>query len=797
MFFLFLVDTSSSMNRRTPRGLTLLDCAKSAVEHFVRVRARDPSARTDHYLLVTISGVCVGWRSSPRAFLEGLKNLKAFGPPGGLASALRRSISLLNAYRGKGIDSYGHGRKPWFVEPSATIVLTGGGDGRAGESTSFRDTMRAAAAAAPCANLSTMPHRWDQRVFPLVLMIPADRPGSGKGHAGDDSAPPRRRSTIPALLRTAADTTNGKLLIARSLRGAMRCMETFLAKLRPAVSCRFEIDVGGVGGAPGGAPALSLVRVAPVGKPGRRWPIPESYLPDPSLGSLPLRDPHPTLVVATNRPLAPRDVLLDGASVGTGGGVGLAPDFYEVDPTAPVCGMIPEGPMLPLFVRGSAGGSGAGKPFGFIQKDAKRKHVRMALLPYDFTTLAKLLVELAGAGSDGAIRPPSAAWLARASAYLNSAPQYTRKPILLLLRQHGVAPRDIKSDASATLSVAVQMSIEKMMRSGAPFSAMEPADVRPADIAREGCSVAELKALAARIEGRLLASLPPGSRFFPHEIPVAARTKHALPIADMGDYMRVLRSKRVLRDPLSDDLSANGAAARLRVNFGSRYRRPGGSSRAGGPTPPPSPNARDAGRNGGSVVQFMAVDETDERVAEPADEAAAGAAPPCPPSTPPRRRGRLPRSKRPTSPALRRLLGLPGEDMEPLQLDAIPAAAAVKPKARRAKRKRAEVPPPQLAGGGGAIEVRRRIWRNLGLYALEKLARRAVRERPGHRATLRKLEQELAATVAADAMEGVTPEQQNGVVAAFMQRLGKIARARNRLDVVDLANVGNGRAAKC
>ena len=53
MWILFVVDTSASMNQRLSTGLSLLDAAKAAVEHFVKIRGRDPNTRSDRYFLVT------------------------------------------------------------------------------------------------------------------------------------------------------------------------------------------------------------------------------------------------------------------------------------------------------------------------------------------------------------------------------------------------------------------------------------------------------------------------------------------------------------------------------------------------------------------------------------------------------------------------------------------------------------------------------------------------------------------------------------------------------------------------
>lgn len=54
MIFLFVVDTSASMNQTSPNGMSFLDVAKSAIEKFIMKRQNDPRFRsTDRYLLVT------------------------------------------------------------------------------------------------------------------------------------------------------------------------------------------------------------------------------------------------------------------------------------------------------------------------------------------------------------------------------------------------------------------------------------------------------------------------------------------------------------------------------------------------------------------------------------------------------------------------------------------------------------------------------------------------------------------------------------------------------------------------
>ncbi len=51
MIVTFVIDTSASMNQRIYNGLSLLDCAKAAVEHFLKIRFRE--IRNDRFFLVT------------------------------------------------------------------------------------------------------------------------------------------------------------------------------------------------------------------------------------------------------------------------------------------------------------------------------------------------------------------------------------------------------------------------------------------------------------------------------------------------------------------------------------------------------------------------------------------------------------------------------------------------------------------------------------------------------------------------------------------------------------------------
>ncbi|KAM7301696.1 integrator complex subunit 6 isoform X2, partial [Ixodes scapularis] len=128
----FLVDTSASMNQRTYLGarLSVLDVAKDAVERFIKIRQRDSASRGDRYMLLTFeeppSNIKAGWKENHATFMAELKNLQATGLTT-LGPALKNAFDLLNINRMQtGIDTYGQGRCPFYLEPSILVVITDG-----------------------------------------------------------------------------------------------------------------------------------------------------------------------------------------------------------------------------------------------------------------------------------------------------------------------------------------------------------------------------------------------------------------------------------------------------------------------------------------------------------------------------------------------------------------------------------------------------------------------------------------------------------------------------------------------
>ncbi|CAB4059455.1 INTS6 [Lepeophtheirus salmonis] len=110
---------------------SLLDVAKGAVEFFVKMRQKFPESRGDRYMLLTFEdyprNIKAGWKENFQTFMNELKNLVGSGMTT-MGSALKQVFDILNMNRMQtGIDMYGQGRYPFYLEPVVIIVISDGG----------------------------------------------------------------------------------------------------------------------------------------------------------------------------------------------------------------------------------------------------------------------------------------------------------------------------------------------------------------------------------------------------------------------------------------------------------------------------------------------------------------------------------------------------------------------------------------------------------------------------------------------------------------------------------------------
>ncbi|KAM9181377.1 integrator complex subunit 6-like isoform 6-T6 [Dugong dugon] len=422
---LFLIDTSASMNQRTDLGTSYLDVAKGAVELFLKLRARDPASRGDRYMLVTYDEppYCIkaGWKENHATFMSELKNLQASGLTT-LGQALRSSFDLLNLNRLiSGIDNYGQGRNPFFLEPSILITIT---DGNKFTSTAGvqEELYLPLNSPLPGSELTKEPFRWDQRLFALVLRLP-----------GVASTEPENLGSVPtdeSAITQMCEVTGGRSYCVRTQRMLNQCLESLVQKVQSGVVINFEktgpdpLPIGEDGLTDSSRPSNlfaaqpwhschKLIYVRPnskTGVPVGHWPIPESFWPDQNLPSLPPRTSHPVVRFSC---IDCEPMVIDK----------LPFDKYELEPS-PLTQYILERKSphtcWQVFVNNSGKYNELGYPFGYLKASTTLTCVNLFVMPYNYPVLLPLLDDLFKVHK----LKPNLKWRQAFDSYLKTLPPY-------------------------------------------------------------------------------------------------------------------------------------------------------------------------------------------------------------------------------------------------------------------------------------------------------------------------------------------------------------------------------------
>ncbi|XP_072600346.1 integrator complex subunit 6-like isoform X8 [Vulpes vulpes] len=413
------------MNQRTDLGTSYLDIAKGAVELFLKLRARDPASRGDRYMLVTYDEppYCIkaGWKENHATFMSELKNLQASGLTT-LGQALRSSFDLLNLNRLiSGIDNYGQGRNPFFLEPSILITITDGNKltSTAGVQEELHLPLNSPL---PGSELTKEPFRWDQRLFALVLRLP-----------GLASTEPEQLGSVPtdeSAITQMCEVTGGRSYCVRTQRMLNQCLESLVQKIQSGVVINFEktgpdpLPVGEDGLMDSSRPSNSfavqpwhschkLIYVRPnskTGVPVGHWPIPESFWPDQNLPSLPPRTSHPVVRFSC---VDCEPMVIDK----------LPFDKYELEPS-PLTQYILERKSphtcWQVFVTSSGKYNELGYPFGYLKASTTLTCVNLFVMPYNYPVLLPLLDDLFKVHK----LKPNLKWRQAFDSYLKTLPPY-------------------------------------------------------------------------------------------------------------------------------------------------------------------------------------------------------------------------------------------------------------------------------------------------------------------------------------------------------------------------------------
>ncbi|KAL1464461.1 hypothetical protein WDU94_004109 [Cyamophila willieti] len=431
------------MNQRAYLGgrPKLLDIAKGAVETFVKVRQRSPESRGDRYMLLTFeeppSNIKAGWKENLTTFMTELKNLQCTGMTL-LGAALKHTFDVLNMNRMQsGIDTYGQGRSPFFLEPAVIVVITDGG--KLSNATGVQDEFNLPMhSPIPGSEMTREPFRWDQRLFSLVLRLAGTPcPDRDMGVVACDNSP------IDAM----CEVTGGRSYCVTSHRMLLQCIDSLVQKVQSGVVINFEkigpdppplpnenkdpdmeeMDwdkeiinypsnslsevkinsvINGMNNRNKGSstplgvgpdPALNNIinstawqncrkliyvpRSAQKGFPVGFWPIPESFWPDITASSLPPRSAHPNVkfTCTSQDPLVIENLPFDK---------------YELEPS-PLTQYIlaRKQPTIcwQVFVANSYKNPDVGHPFGYLKASTNLSTVNLFVMPYNYPALLPLL----------------------------------------------------------------------------------------------------------------------------------------------------------------------------------------------------------------------------------------------------------------------------------------------------------------------------------------------------------------------------------------------------------------------
>ncbi|EDV45929.1 integrator complex subunit 6 [Drosophila erecta] len=435
---LFLVDTSSSMCQKAyVNGVqkTYLDIAKGAVETFLKYRQRTQDCLGDRYMLLTFeeppANVKAGWKENHATFMNELKNLQSHGLTS-MGESLRNAFDLLNLNRMQsGIDTYGQGRCPFYLEPSVIIVITDGGrySYRNGV---HQEIILPLSNQIPGTKFTKEPFRWDQRLFSLVLRMPGNKIDERvDGKVPHDDSPIERMCEV----------TGGRSYRVRSHYVLNQCIESLVQKVQPGVVLQFEpmlpkeaasataseaapastLSGMGISLTSGAGPPPDIV-FQPVKKmiyvqkhitqktfPIGYWPLPEPYWPDSKAITLPPRDAHPKLKILT--PAVDEPQLVRSFPV----------DKYEIEGCPLTLQILNKREMNKCWqVIVTNGMHGFELPFGYLKAAPNFSQVHLYVLAYNYPALLPILHDLIHKYN---MSPPSDL-MYKFNAYVRSIPPY-------------------------------------------------------------------------------------------------------------------------------------------------------------------------------------------------------------------------------------------------------------------------------------------------------------------------------------------------------------------------------------
>ncbi|KAH7638775.1 integrator complex subunit 6-a-like protein [Dermatophagoides farinae] len=452
------------MNQRAHSGAkqTLLDITKETVDRFIKNRQKDIAARGDRYMLLTFDetpyNIKAGWKETHAVFVNELKNLSATGLTT-MNTALKNSFDYLNVNRMQsGIDTYGMGRCPYFLESAVIILITDGG--RFSTVNNVQDELIIPASNCPGSEFTIEPFRWDQRLFSIVLRFNGI-------YRNDQTQTVTSVGCDPSSINQLSEETGGRSFSVTSKNEIYWSIDYILARLHHGVMVKFEKfgpdppmippPINGCGGNDESRANnfdrswqctrnMILVRPTTKGYSMGHWPIPESYWPDPNIPSLQPRTAQPIIrYTCTNS----EPTVIEN----------LPFDKYELDPS-PLTNFIlarkQPNVAWQVFMANSQRNSEFGQPFGYLKASTNLACVNLFVLPYNYPMLLPLLEELFKQLQG----KPTREWRQQFDNYLKGMPVYYATSLRRALQRMG-APNLIPDNMELYATVNLNNIIKK------------------------------------------------------------------------------------------------------------------------------------------------------------------------------------------------------------------------------------------------------------------------------------------------------------------------------------------------
>lgn len=441
------------MNQKTVQGQRLIDHAKTAIENFInKVRCRDPSARTDQYVLITThedgTGIRVGLKDSQMTFWQELRTIQAHGLSN-LGLAIQVAFDLINCDRWENeLDTIGRGRLPWMIKPTSIIVFTDGG--KLTSQGNIKNELVLPGSTLPATHLKPYlePFRWDQRVFSLTLKLNGSddegKPQSGVDHLAplcDVTGGRNHTVTSPKGLMDSLHLI-GSRMASSSGTGVMVQFEKIIEKnTRPELNSNESKPWHNT---------KSMIFVRHNYKTGNFtgfWPIPEAFWPDPNETQCPARKATPTLKFSCHD--TPPKCLSN-----------FAFDKLELESSPLTIAMLERkrpDVCWQVFVENSGKFGGLGKPIGYLKPNSNNSMVNLFLHPYNYEEALSLMEELFHLQMN-----PNALWRKRWDEYLANIPNYYITHFRKALVQARAPPNIIQDAFDIKLNNTIAQDLKKL-----------------------------------------------------------------------------------------------------------------------------------------------------------------------------------------------------------------------------------------------------------------------------------------------------------------------------------------------